>query len=198
MRKHERDRRPESYRPDEHSIELGEEIGTKDKWRERWRWIRPVIGPSMCEFQRLQESTAASLGCIQPREVEDLLVEKVGAEWAGRKQSLIDQLVLFDNVETKLEKIPFIFKYRYRCGIALAAATRSRLLTGNSWNCTETFVMRGRFRTTFRGRSEKFLEELCGKGKDVHFFVGNHSRFPVSFMVLGVFWPPKTPQAEMF
>jgi hypothetical protein len=45
---------------------------------------------------------------------------------------------------------------------------------------------------------EKYLDELCGSDKDTHFFVGNHSRFPNTFMVLGVFWPPKADQQEMF
>ena len=47
---------------------------------------------------------------------------------------------------------------------------------------------------------KKFVGELCAKTKDTHFFVGNHSRFPSTFMVIGVFWPPKSVQHqhEMF
>ena len=37
---------------------------------------------------------------------------------------------------------------------------------------------------------QKYFDELCGPEKDTHFFVGNHSRFPGTFMILGVFWPP--------
>ena len=69
MRKHERDRRPESFRPDEHSIILGEVVGTNDKWRERWRWIRPTVGPTMCGLQLAQASEKRSLGCVKPRDV---------------------------------------------------------------------------------------------------------------------------------
>ncbi|MHB1034844.1 MAG: hypothetical protein ACYC35_09820 [Pirellulales bacterium] len=115
MRRHDRDHRPESYRPDEHSIQLGKVLGTKDQWRERWQWIRPTLGPSMCELQRLQESHGNSLGCIKLRDIDDFIVEEADAEWTGRKQATIDQLTLFDPVEAKLEKIPFVFKYRYRC-----------------------------------------------------------------------------------
>jgi hypothetical protein len=115
MEKHDRDQRPESYRPDEHSFELGEVIGTKDKWGERWQWIRPTIGPSMCELMKLQKNEQRSLACIKPRSVEDFMVEDASAEWSDKKQSVLNQLTLFDPVENKLEKIPFIFRYRYRC-----------------------------------------------------------------------------------
>ena len=38
---------------------------------------------------------------------------------------------------------------------------------------------------------QKFLGEMCDQRKDTIFFVGNHHRYPESFMVLGVFWPPR-------
>jgi hypothetical protein len=41
---------------------------------------------------------------------------------------------------------------------------------------------------------KKYFDELCSSTKDTHFFVGNHSLYPASFMVLGIFWPPKSPQ----
>lgn len=45
---------------------------------------------------------------------------------------------------------------------------------------------------------EKFLGELCGPGKDTHFYVGTVLRYPKSWIVLGVFWPPKagTPKGK--
>ena len=38
----------------------------------------------------------------------------------------------------------------------------------------------------------KFLNELCGEEKDTRFFMG--TRYPYNtWLVLGVFWPPKLP-----
>ena len=199
MRKHDRDHRPESYRPDEQSMKLCDEIGTKDKWRERWRWIRPTLGPTMCDLQRLQELHSRSLGCIKPRDVDKLIVEETEAEWAGRKRAVIDQMALFDPVETKLEKIPFVFKYHYRCEEQNCGGHTQSIL---DWELMEFYrkvrdegATPNDITAAIRAR---FLDELCSKSKDTHFFVGNHSRFPVSFMVLGVFWPPKSAQAELF
>ena len=41
---------------------------------------------------------------------------------------------------------------------------------------------------------EKFLTQLCGPGKDTHFFVGTIAQHPKSWVVIGVFWPKKQPK----
>jgi hypothetical protein len=38
---------------------------------------------------------------------------------------------------------------------------------------------------------EHWLDKLCGTGRDTFFFAGNQHLHPGSFLVLGVFWPPK-------
>jgi len=39
---------------------------------------------------------------------------------------------------------------------------------------------------------EKWLDTLCSPKKDVYFFVGNVWLRPKQFMILGVFYPPKS------
>lgn len=115
MRRHRTDTRPESYRPDEDSIELLKTVNTHHNWRERWGWIRPTLGPSMCALLRQQKATGQSLGCVKPRAVQGLEVQRSEPDWAPRRKAAIDQMPLFDPVDTKLEKIPFVFRYKYRC-----------------------------------------------------------------------------------
>ena len=199
MTKHDRDARPESYRPDEHSIRLGKSLYGKDKWRLRWHWIQPTLGPTMCELQRLQESEGRSLGCIKPREVDDLVVEETDEQWSDRKQAILDQKPLFDTVASPLEKIPLIFKYRYRCESPDCRGHRQSI---QDWELGQLFrnvkadtLDRDEIIAKVRGM---FLDEMCNRSKDTYFFVGNHSRFPVTFMVLGVFWPPRSHQPDLF
>jgi hypothetical protein len=43
----------------------------------------------------------------------------------------------------------------------------------------------------------KFLDEMCRPDKDTHFFMG--TTFPYnSWVVVGVFWPPKRMQESLF
>ena len=199
MRKHDRDRRPESFRPDEHSIELLNVIEPRGDWRERWRWIRPTVGPSMCELRKEQRRTGKSLACIKPRAVDALLVDDAEADWSDKKKTLMQQIPLFDPVDTKLEKIPFVFRYKYRCEDAKCPGHEQSII---DWELMELYrrVRRQNLSSDelIAKIREKYADELCGPAKDTHFFVGNHSQYPSSFMILGVFWPPKTSQAELF
>lgn len=199
IKKHESDPREESFRPDEYSIHLGEKLGTKNGWQERWQWIRPTIGPTMCDFLRHRESCPRSLGCIKPRDVDRMVIEEASGEWRGNKKAAIDQLVLFDSVKTKLEKIPYVFKYRYRCEEKDCNGHEQSIL---DWELMELYRNLKKEGVSsddiLAGIRTKFIGEICRSDKDTHFFVGNHSRFPITFMVIGVFWPPQTPLRELF
>jgi len=76
-------------------MKLFEEVGTKDRWRERWRWIRQHSSYNV-RTQRLQESQSRSLGCIKLVTLTSVIVEETGSEWTGRKRAVIDQMALFD------------------------------------------------------------------------------------------------------
>jgi|SRR3989304_5623803 len=199
MRKHDSDKRPESYRPDEHSFKLLEKIGTKDNWRERWRWIRPTIGPTMCELIRMQKTHSRSLACIKPFDVDKLVVEDAETDWTGRKKGIVDQLTLFDPLETKLEKIPYVFRYRYRCGEKDCNGHNQLIIDWEIMEFYRRIRNQGAEKTDIVPEVQRrFYGKLCNKNKDTYFFVGNHSLWPSSFMVLGIFWPPKSKQSELF
>ncbi len=201
MQKHPKDRRPESYRPDENSFEPGEVLSTKgDKdWKRRREWVMPTVSPSMCWIQEEQGRSGKSLGMFQPKAVQDLLILDDDPEWSGRKQGIMDQMRLFCERQLNLEKIPFCFKFKYLC--------ESPTCRGHTQLVIDWEIM-GLYRNVRDLTSDsedikrkiraKFLDQVCGPGKDTYFFVGNHSRYPASFMVLGVFWPPKNPQKDLF
>ena len=44
---------------------------------------------------------------------------------------------------------------------------------------------------------QKFFDELCGPSRETHFFVGTTLLYPSSWIVLGVFYPPRTPQSQL-
>jgi hypothetical protein len=147
----------------------------------------------------MQKSHSRSLGCVKIRDVSELIVKPMDTAWTGRKRHLIDQLVLFDPVETKLEKIPFVFKYRYRCESSNCPGHNQSIL---DWELMELYrglrdqgAQPNEIEAKIRS---KFIKELCSPSKDTHFIVGNHSLYPSTFMVLGVFWPPKSPLRELF
>jgi hypothetical protein len=195
--KHDSDTRPESYRPDEHSFEPRQEVGSDHGWRKRWQWLKPIIGPSMCELQRMQALNETSLGCIKPKDVSDLVIDSAEDDWSDAKKAIMQQGILFDPVSEKLEKIPFVFRYKYRCEDSKCNGHFQSIL---DWELMERYRKeRSKGEPVFRAKiREKFFDQLCGQSKDTHFFVGNHSHYRNSFMVLGVFWPPKSNENSLF
>jgi len=99
----------------------------------------------------------------------------------------------------KLEKIPYAFKYRYRCTEPDCPGHDQSILDWELMELYRKLRNRGLHISDIHAKiKNKFLDELCAPDKDTHFFVGNHSQYPADFMVLGVFWPPLERQTEMF
>jgi hypothetical protein len=199
MQKSDRDPRPESYRLEEDSIELVREIGTTQQWKERREWIDPTLSAGMCEIQALQKSEGKLLGAFRPEAVTDLLIEEGTADWSEKQTSSMDQLLLFEERPTRLEKIPFVFKLEYKCNSGNCRGHSQSII---DWEIMELYR---NIRRTTRNPDErkakirqKYLDELCSPKKDTTLFVGNHNLYPVTFMVLSVFWPPKERQKLLF
>ncbi len=194
VRKHSRDPRPESYDPDWESLRPVEHIGTEDGWATRWQLLRPAISRSMCEIQRLQKTSNKSLGCFRPRMVEDFVVRDDDPDWTSKQKQALAQLRLFDPPGKILEKVPLKLTYLYRCDEADCPGHRQRLL---DWEAYQFYRARRAEGHTLAATKallrDKFFGELCAQDKATHFFVGNHSSHFNSFMVLGVFWPPRQP-----
>lgn len=191
MTKHPRDTRPESFRPDQDSIRLLDVIDARKPW-ERWNWIEPTLSTSMCEIQRLQGIEGKSLGVFKPEKVIDFVIKDEDAKWSDRKQAALDQLTLFDPVAPTLEKIPYIFSYRYACSDEGCKGHTQSVI---DW---EIMALYRNVRRTANTPDEikslirqKYLGELCASDRDTHFFVGNLNAHRASFMVLGVYWPLK-------
>jgi hypothetical protein len=196
---HSGDRRPETRRPDRDSIELvGAPIPTSDGWARRRRWVEPLMTSSMCELRRQRKRDGTSLGVFRPGKVEDLVIEEVdlSAEkkaiakaWAGQG-SLLDGL---DGEEKRrqlreIEQIPYRFKYRYRCDEAGCKGHEQSII---DWEIVQFYRQVRNSRNWEQKLRTKWLGELCASDRDTAFIAGNQHQHPTSFMILGVWWPPK-------
>jgi hypothetical protein len=198
---HRSDLRPETRRPDRDSIELtGDVLPSAHNWDARRRFVEPLIVDSMCGIQRRERQDRTSLAVFRPTEVLDVVIEhkdvskekeEIARAWAAQP-SLLDGLGSDEKGHQldALEQIPWTFKYRYRCS---DPGCNGHLQTIVDWEIVE-------FYRTVRGRSdwqervrEKWLGQLCSPDRDTAFFVGNQHQHPTSFLVLGVWWPPRKP-----
>lgn len=185
------DGRPESMRPLIDSLEAMEEVPAHRGWAARRAIVEPLIVGSMCQVLRLQEQDGTSLAAFRPGVVQDFIIEKQPDSWDPDQQAILDQLHLFKRPRPNLERIPYIFSYRYRCADAGCQGHEQSII---DWEIHEAFRSWRQYGEQKRLQMirDKWLGELCHPSKDTVFFVGNQHQHPRSFLLLGVFWPPRT------
>ena len=192
------DSRPESYKLNPDSIAIGDTVGPHDGWRARRALINPLKRLSMCRIQQEREERGfPTLGVFRPHEIERLLIEPAAENWTDTQLATLTQDTLFEKAPARtLEKIPFDFRYKFRCGDVdcnghtmictdweMGQAYRSwRMEYGDQWE--------DKFR-------QKFEREMIDKN-ETHFFVGTIHKHPGSWIIVGLFYPPKTTRSDLF
>lgn len=193
------DNRKESRRPRLDSIRLiGEPLDTKNQWRERREIIDRLPHFTRNQLIGLHEQDKTSLGVVRPARVLDLEVRQASTEWKPEWQNLFSQLRLFGPPQKPLRKIPFTFHYVFECE---DSDGKSHTAMCEDWELGMLFLNEaerlGSDQKAAESVRDKFLGELCRNDKDTRFFMGTH--FPYNtWLVLGVFWPPKVRQSSLF
>lgn len=196
---HGNDNRKESRRPDLDSIRLlGEPLDTKHKWRDRRAIIDRLPHFTRNELVSLHEQDKTSLGIVRPSRVLDLEIRPPNMEWKPEWQSLFTQLTLFGPPQKPLRKIPFTFHYVFECE---DSGGKTHTAMCEDWELGMLFLNEAQRLGSDQAAADsvrnKFLGELCRDDKDTRFFMGTH--FPYNtWLVLGVFWPPKDTQTSLF
>ncbi|MGD0088532.1 MAG: hypothetical protein ABSE73_01305 [Planctomycetota bacterium] len=194
------DDRSESHRPKLDTIRiLGEPLSTKRGWAERRFIIDALPHASINKLRNLYDQQKVSLGIVRPSRVLDLLVERADAEWKPEWQRLFDETRLFGEPQKPLRKIPYKFSYVFEC--ADTEAGNPHMAMCEDWEMGVLFLSEaarlGSDEQAAASVKRKFFDEMCGPHKDTRFFVG--TVFPWnSWLVLGLFWPPKEPQETLF
>lgn len=186
-----RDFREESYRINDASIRIIRVVGTGNSWRERKSFVLPFQFSSIAEIKEQRKS----LGIIKPKSIEAYFLKKTSREWSPRQQAVQDQGDLFEP-SVDLEKIPYQFGYKFT---EIDGATHR--CTISDWEISQLYRgCRNRSRaSTLDGREseallkvrQKLEDEFLSK-KELYFIMGNLKNHSDSFMIIGIFYPPKT------
>jgi len=196
------DKRPETFRPDFSTIEaIPGVLSPTKRWAARYRFLKPVQAASMCDIQDAQKSDRTSLGFFRPKDIIDIETDHEESQtWTKAELAKLGQQDLFLTKERRLlEKIPVSFSYRFRCeGCRTREPHRMKIL---DWELAELWRKDRRAHdeaATIARVKHRFLDEMCAKVRDTHFFTGNMALHQSSFLVLGVFWPERDNQQHLF
>jgi len=185
------DRRKESRKPNLDTFRvLGLPISPKNNWKERRIIIDRMPTYTVKELRELHDVDRTSLGIVRPSRVLDLKIEPVNPEWKPEWNALFDQLKLFGPVQKPLRKIPYKFSYVFEC----VDSHKPHNAMIEDWELGTLWLNEvarlGDEEKAAHSVKRKFFDEICSDKKDTLFFMG--TVFPYNtWVVLGVFWPPK-------
>lgn len=189
-----RDPRPESYRLKQDGIKIISSLSAVRDWKARKEIIFPLRAHCLCCLVRQRDVQGhPTLGIFKPKRIECLAISPVSPNWTTAQLAILRQGHLFiKNPKAELEKIPFKFQYKFWCDDK-DCTSHTLICTdwemGQSWRKWRSNYG-DKWEQKFRGRYEA---EMIGK-YDTHFYVGTIHQHPHIWIIVGLFYPPKSPQ----
>lgn len=193
-----RDSRPESYNLNADTLRTLETVSTADGWRARKDILKPLMRASMCSIQRERdESGHPTLGLFKPEKITRLVLDADAADWTADQLATLQQPDLFHKApKDQLEKIPFNFKYEYRCS---DPNCNGHTMTCFDWEMGQSYRRwRDEYGDAWKEKfRQKYETEMINRF-DTHFFVGNMHQHPGTWIIVGLFYPPRQSQGDLF
>lgn len=205
------DFRPESYSPKlgvDEPINVGQHIGTDNDWNARKSYVLKETFHSMNELISLAKdpNQRKSIATLKPTRIVDFVIEEDEREWKQQWQDQLKQFNMFElptqrGQKKLVKKLPYKFSYRFFS----KGDKEPRKMMIEDWEIGALFwnsLYRrdGDEQAALEDVKKKYLEEFADK--DLHLFVGTTLKFhamsaPNPFVIIGVFYPPKSDQLSL-
>ena len=199
IRKASADPRPESYNIDPESIELRDVIPAGRTWEKRYSWLinENTVFSSVESLRAAQENSGTSLGIIQPKEIETVIIqmrddEEIN-EAVNKKDSVIRQLDLFEKKQD-LYILPIRIVIKFVCKDSQCKGHKMSILDWELGQLYRKVIKRPNWQAKIKA---KIMQEIFGENRDTYIILGNMVSHPQTFCVLGFFWPLKSPYHQM-
>jgi hypothetical protein len=206
-----KDFRPESYSPKlgvDEPIKVFEQIGTANQWAARKSYVLKEVFTSMSDLISLAKdpSHRKSPATLKPSRIVDFIIEEDEREWKKEWQDQLKQFNMFElptdqGHKKVVKKLPYKFSYRFLSD----GDKEPRKMMIEDWEIGALFwkcLYRadGDEQVALNMVKQKYLDEFSEK--DLHLFVGTTLKFhamsaPNPFVIIGVFYPPKTDQLSL-
>ena len=187
-----RDTRPESYKLERGAIKVVSTVPPTREWQLRKDVVFPLRSHSMCGIRRTREQDGhPTLGFFRPKTIERLIIEPDSNSWSESQLGILRQEHLFvTGPQEELVKVPFKFSYAFRCE---DSECNGHKMICTDWEMGESWRRWSRdygdrWEEKFRQRYEREMIEKS----DTHFYVGTIKNHPNTWIIVGLFYPPKT------
>jgi len=186
------DPRRESYKIIGESITvLSEPLPTADGWKARKAVLDPLKAHCLCCLKRQRDAEGfPTLGFFRPKGIERLLIDEDDTEWTAEQLAALRQMDLFGRApRADLEKVPHQFRYEFHCE---DEECPGHTIICTDWEMGEAWRRwKSKYGATWEEKfRQRFEEEMINK-YDTHFFVGTIHGHPQTWIIIGLFYPPK-------
>lgn len=205
------DPRPESYKLVlGSSIKvLGEPLTTNHNWQDRKMLLKKTVVYTKLDeiIHKANKENDLSLCQFQPTEICEFKIEPAEPEWS---QDILEQIkrenaqgFLFENMQREIklvDKLPYKFSYRFKDAVGKEPTLMIEDWEIGSlyWNCLKQ--ANGNKELACQKVKEKY--EGFIKNNDVTLFLGTTRQFHGwandPFVIIGIFYPQKNNQQELF
>lgn len=202
------DPRPESYSPVYNNINkiniLGR-INVAGNWRIRKHYLLKNIYfemPILIEESRYPKNK--SLAVFKPTKILDFMWEECSREWKDewKKKRMQGDLFNKTEIESKIKKVPYKFYYNFKD----SKGKSSKLLIEDweigmlYWNCLR-YCKNDELEALKKVKQKYFNNFIVNK--DLFFILGTTLEWHLRkarnpFVIIGIFYPPKEIQPELF
>lgn len=194
------DFRPESFRPVSHETEISilDSIAPDgSSWDERRKIVLNNVYTNLTKLisEAKDKCVLTSLAVFKPTEIIDVKVKAVDREWDKEKLQTLNQLNIFETVQTEkpkvVKKLPYEFSYVFKDdeGKCSTLMIEDWELGQLYWNCLK---QHGDEKVACEKVRYKYFDDFA-KTKDLHLFLGTAKTFqlrsPNPFLVIGTFHP---------
>ncbi|KKN14055.1 hypothetical protein LCGC14_1000040 [marine sediment metagenome] len=184
------DKRKESYKIRENTIQIIDESLTntkkKDVWLKRKQILNNYITDSLETLKESYKDDRTSLGMIKPNPetTEFIITKKVDEIDIDIDSST--QYTLTGQKLRKVDEIENVFKYKFKCNIPECSGHR---IICEDWELYQAFrSWRQKYGTE---QLEKNLKnKFIFKKNELYFMLGTHFRWS-TWLIIGLFYPPK-------
>jgi hypothetical protein len=171
-------------------------IPSSNEWRERTAIIDKMPHHTLNEYKALYDIDKTSLGIVKPSIINDVKITKSEIEWSEKQKSILDQVSMFETSGKKLRKLPYKFQYDFECD----DSNKPHLAMITDWELGVLFLKEverlGSDKAAAQSVKKVYLEKVANTKRDTRFFMGTvhpHN----TWIIVGVFWPPKILQLQL-
>lgn len=207
LEKNKNDFRPESYHPVNLNAipQVLNKIETENNWQERKTLCLKKVYDNLTLLinEAKDKNICTSLAVFKPQKVINFIWEEVEREWDDSKIEAMKQLNLFEKYDKELRiirKLPYKFSYVFEDiqGKKSTLMIEDWEIGALYWNCLKQHKNEEIACEKVKQKYFNKFTEDC----DLYFFLGttlaHHFKSKNPFIIVGVFYPPKEFQTNLF